>query len=107
MKKSYEELEKENAELKRQLEERRKEIPLNDIELYCLAWHYNIFFEQSKLKQIADYALPCSSCKHNKNCYAETKQPVVYVMEQKLPVQIFHAKHKKDIFSFGQKQIDK
>lgn len=80
---------------------------LNKEELYCLAWHYNIFFEQAKLGQIADYSMPCNLCKYNNECYVETKKPIVYTMENKLPIKIFHAKHEKDIFSFGQERINK
>lgn len=75
---------------------------LNEQELYCLSWHYNIFYEQSKQKRIADYTLPCTTCKYNEHCYIKTKKPVVYKMEQKLPVQITKYKHKKDIFSYGE-----
>ena len=77
---------------------------LTDKELYCLAWHYNIFYEQAKHEQIANWGIPCNTCKYNTECF-ETGKAIHLDMEDKLPVQITRHKHEKDIFSFGTKEI--
>ena len=81
---------------------RKKDIlQLTDKEFYCLSWHYNAFYEQAKHKKIADYAQPCETCKYKKQCFFETKNPIVNEMEKKLPIQIIKHIHQKDIFSLG------
>lgn len=79
---------------------------LTDKELYCLAWHYNIFFEQAKNEQVANWALPCNTCKYLVECFG-TGKAICFDMEDKLPVQITRHKHEKDIFSFGTQIGDK
>ena len=78
---------------------------LTEKELYCLAWHYNAFYEQFKQKLLANWAYPCGVCKYVNECYTNGNEPIVYEMEKKLPVQITHHKHFKDIFSYGEGSI--
>ena len=79
-----------------------KTVALTDKEFFCLSWHHNAFYEQSKQGMKADWGKPCSTCKYNEDCYSDGSKPLLYELEKKMPVQIIHFKHDKDIFSYGE-----